>query len=122
MGSHPLNLALRFLLELVAIGAVGFWGWRATDSPLRYLLAIGLPLLLMTLWGLFAVPNDPSRSGNAPVPVPGILRLMLELTVFTVGVWALWGTGYPRWGMAFAIIVVLHYIISYDRITWLLGQ
>ena len=33
MGSHPLNLALRFLLELVAIGAVGFWGWRATDSP-----------------------------------------------------------------------------------------
>ena len=69
MGSQPLNLALRFLLELVAWGAVGLWGWSVTDGALRYLLAMGLPLLVMALWGIFAVPGDRSRSGRAPVPV-----------------------------------------------------
>lgn len=121
MGSHPLNLALRFLLELVAWGAVGVWGWKVTGAPLRYLLAIGLPLLVMTLWGVFAVPDDPSRSGSAPVPVSGVVRLLLELAVFAAGAVALWSAGYPRWGIVLAIVVGLHYAVSYDRIRWLLG-
>ena len=122
MGSHPLNLALRFLLELAAWGAVGVWGWKFTGAPLRYLLAIGLPLLVMALWGIFAVPNDPSRSGHAPIPVSGVVRLLLEGVVFAAGVLALWGAGYPRWGIMLAIVIVLHYAISYDRIGWLLRQ
>ncbi|MEZ4712245.1 MAG: YrdB family protein [Caldilineaceae bacterium] len=120
MGSHPLNLALRFLLELVAWGAVGVWGWKVTGAPLRYLLAIGLPLLVMTLWGVFAVPDDPSRSGSAPVPVSGVVRLLLELAVFAAGALALYFAGYRQWGIALAAIVVIHYLLSYDRVQWLL--
>ncbi len=75
MGSHSLNLALRFLLELAALGAMGYWGWTQHEGPVRWRWAIGLPLVAAVLWGTFAVPNDPSRSGQAPVPIPGILRL-----------------------------------------------
>lgn len=79
MGSHPLNLLVRFLLELAALGAFGYWGWQQAEGALAYLLAIGLPVLTAVLWVTFAVPEDPSRSGHAPVPVPGLLRLLLEL-------------------------------------------
>jgi hypothetical protein len=41
-----------------------------------------IPLLAATAWGVFNVKGDPSRSGKAPVPVPGIVRLLLELAFF----------------------------------------
>ena len=36
--------------------------------------------------GVFAVPDDPSRSGSAPIAVPGLARLTLEAAVFGVGI------------------------------------
>ena len=122
MGSHPINLAVRFLLELIALLVVGAWGWRQTDSWLKFVLALGIPLLLAIVWGTFAVPDDPSRSGAAPVAVPGILRLLIELVIFGLAVWALYDMGYTSFSWTLAIIVALHYIASYDRIRWLLAQ
>ena len=122
MGTHPINLALRFLLELAALVAAGAWAWRQGEGWSRYLWAIGLPLLLAAAWGTFAVPDDPSRSGAAPVPVSGILRLALELAFFAFGSWALYASGYSRLGWLFGILVVGHYALSYDRILWLLKQ
>jgi hypothetical protein len=87
---------------------------------LRYLLALGLPLLAAVLWGVFAVPGDRSRSGSAPVPVPGILRLLLELLLFGTAAWCLYDTGQILLANMFGLIVLIHYIISYDRILWLL--
>jgi hypothetical protein len=40
----------------------------------RYLLAVFLTIVLVAAWGRFAVPGDPSRSGNAPIPFGGGLR------------------------------------------------
>jgi uncharacterized protein DUF2568 len=45
MGQNPLNLALRFFLELAALYFIGNWGWTRHTGVLRYLLAFGLPLL-----------------------------------------------------------------------------
>ena len=122
MGSHPINLAVRFLLELCALAAAAYWGWAAHQGPWRYLLAFGLPLLLALLWGVFAVPDDPSRSGQAPVPVPGVLRLALELAVFAFAAWALYAVGRPSLGLIMAVVVAAHYALSYDRIAWLVRQ
>ena len=122
MGSHPINLAVRFLLELFALLVMGAWGWRQTDSWLKFVLALGIPLVLAIVWGTFAVPNDPSRSGAAPVAVPGIMRLVIELAIFGLAVWALYDMGYTSFSWVFAIIVALHYIASYDRIRWLVAQ
>ncbi len=122
MGSNPIILAIRFLLELSALLAMGFWGWRYDDGWLRLVPAIGVPILAAAVWGIFAVPNDPSRSGNAPVATPGILRLLIELVVFGFAVWALRDTGFMGISWVFGIIVTLHYLVSYDRILWLIEQ
>jgi hypothetical protein len=122
VGSHPLNLALRFLLELSGLVAVGMFGWIGLDGAARWGGVIGFPLAFATLWGIFNVPDDPSRSGAAPVRVPGIVRLGLELTLFAAGAAALYLAGYPRVGIGFGTLVLVHYVLSWDRIAWLLKR
>ncbi len=122
MGSNPINLALRFLLELAALGSYSLWGRQQADGLMGYLLAIALPFLGAIVWATFAVPNDPSRSGKAPVPVPGWLRLILELLIFGLATFCLHDLGHARIGSLFGLIVLAHYLISYDRINWLLRR
>ena len=80
------------------------------------------PLVAAAAWGIFAVPGDPSRSGSAPVPVRGALRLALELVFFGAATAALWHLGYGRLAIAFGATTLLHYAVSYERITWLLAR
>ena len=122
MSSHPLNLTLRFLLELAALACMSVWGWKHGDNWLRFVLAIGLPIIAAIVWATFAVPDDPSRSGNAPVPVPGIIRLIIELAIFGSAVWALFNSGLSTLSLIMGIIVIVHYFVSYDRIQWLLSK
>ncbi|OUR92056.1 hypothetical protein A9Q87_08125 [Flavobacteriales bacterium 34_180_T64] len=122
MGSHPVNLIIRFLLELIALMAMGFWGWEQSDGWLQFVLALGLPITAAVIWGVFAVPDDPSRSGSAPVVVHGILRLTIELLFFVLATWAMYDLGYLILSWIFGSIVAVHYIISYDRIQWLLNH
>jgi hypothetical protein len=122
MGSHPINLVFRFLLELTALITVGIWGWRQSDNWLRFVLALGLPIILAAIWGTFAVPNDPSRSGAAPVVTNGYIRLFIEFAFFSLGTCALYNIGYIKYSIVFAVAVILHYAVSYDRIMWLIKQ
>jgi hypothetical protein len=122
MGSHPFNLAIRFLLEIAALVGMGVWGLQQSESAWRYLLAIGIPVLAATVWGMFAVPDDPSRSGSAPVAVPGIIRLIIEFSIFAFAIWAFIDSGYPVVGIALGVITGFHYIFSYDRVAWLIKQ
>ncbi len=122
MGSHPVNLGLRFLLELVALASMGTWGWRSGEGGIRFLLAAILPLTAAAVWGVFAVPDDPSRSGSVPVAVSGLIRLALEALVLGFGVWSLNGSGFTRTSWAFGCVVAIHYAVSYDRIIWLIRQ
>jgi hypothetical protein len=116
MGSNPINLALRFFLELTALIAMGFWGWNQREGVLRWVLAIGIPFIAAVMWGVFAVPNDPSRSGNAPIATPGILRLALELIFFSFAAWTLYRAGATTASWIFIIVTLAHYILSYDRL------
>jgi hypothetical protein len=119
MGSHPINLSIRFLLELAALAALGVWGWQQSESWVRLIPALGMPIVAAGLWGVFRVPNDP---GPASVAIPGVLRLILELAVFGFATWALYVSGYTSLGLIFGIVVVIHYAVSYDRIIWLVSQ
>jgi hypothetical protein len=124
MYANPINLALRFLLELAALAAYGYWGWTQHQGLSRWLWAVGLPLLAAVLWGTFRVPNDP---GPAPVAVPGQARLLLEALVFGGAVFLLAAAGRPipaaRAGAAIlGGLLVLHYLVSYDRVLRLLGR
>lgn len=120
MSQNPLNLAVRFLLEIAALIALGYWGWTWGQGALRYLLAIGAPLLAAVLWGVFAVPGDRSRSGSAPVPVAGWMRLLLELAFFGFAIWGLYVAGATTAAWLLGGVVLVHYGLSYDRILRLL--
>lgn len=122
MSKHPLNLALRFILELTAIVALGIFGYRAFDGGLGVLAAILLPLGFAVIWGVFAVRGDPSRSGKTVVDTPGILRLFLELVLFGLAVAALYLSGYTLLSFVYLIIIIIHYLLSFDRIRWLVKQ
>jgi hypothetical protein len=119
MSTHPLNLALRFILELSALFALGYRGWTRHEGILRVVLAFAVPLAAAVLWGVFSTPGDRSRSGNAVVPTPGALRLVMELLFFAAAAWSLYVADLRTLAFVFAGAVVLHYGLSYDRIAWL---
>ena len=78
---------LRFVLELSALGALGYWGLWAGDGPfVKAALGLGAPLLAAVAWGLFVAPR-------ARVPLPLAGRLAVELAVFGSATIALLATG-----------------------------
>lgn len=119
---NPINLALRFLIELASLGGIGWAAWSLTSSPWRWLFVVAAPLLAAVIWGVFNVPDDPSRSGSAPVPVRGMVRLILEFVVLGAGIAGLAIVGRPELAGVLALLLVVHYVWGYERIVWLLGQ
>jgi len=118
MNTHPLNLTVRFLLEIFMLIILGCWGWQLGHQKLSFVLAIMLPLTAAVLWGIFRIENDPKP---APVAIPGQIRLLLELGLFGLAVWGLKSLGYPRLCVALAGVVIVHYAASWDR-TWVMLQ
>lgn len=111
MNTNPINLTVRFLLEIAMLIALGCWGWYLSGLW-RYIGAAGLPIAAAVLWGVFRIPDDPKP---APVAVPGIIRLLMELGLFGFAGWALYDLGYLTLSLIMAAVVTIHYIVSYDR-------
>ncbi len=122
MAYHPVNLTVRFALELAALAALGSWAWQAFPPGWRLVAAAAVPLAAAAVWGTFAVPGDASRSGHAPIEVPGALRLGLELALFALASWALAASGRPVLAGVLVGAASLHYLVSLERVTWLLGR
>lgn len=97
-----LNLAVRFLLELYMLAAVGYWGFKTQSSwALKILFGIGLPVLIAVLWGTFLAPK-------ATRPLSGASFLTLELILFSSGAFALFASGKPTLGWIYAIVLVVN--------------
>jgi hypothetical protein len=120
LAHHPAALVVRFLLELASLAAFGFWAWHSAPDALRWIAAIALPAAAAVAWGVFAVPDDPSRSGRAPVPTPGPIRLLLEVLVFFGSAVALAAAGARTLALAYAIVLALYHVAAHARIRWLL--
>ena len=117
---RPWNLALRLGLEIGALTGLALAAWTHTDGAARAVAVAAAPLAAAALWGTFNVLDDPSRSGDAPVEVPGQLRLAIELAVLGGG-WVAYGiAGHPAIGTGFATLTVLHYAVARPRVQWLL--
>ena len=114
------NDLLRFILELWALVVYGYWGLNQSFGVFNYVLMIGLPVIMAVLWGIFAVPNDPSRSGRAPISVPGAVRLVLELLILGLAFWIMFQGELFYLGLVYGALVIIHYIIARDRVRWLL--
>ncbi|MGG7219586.1 YrdB family protein [Bacillus sp. ATD] len=116
------NLLLRFILEMTALISIGVFAWLSFNGYFKYVFTLVLPIAVMIVWSVFAVPHDPSRSGQTVIPVNGITRLVIELLIFAMAVAALYFSHLKPVGIIFLCLIILHYIISAERIKWLLNQ
>jgi len=102
-----INLAIRFLLELTALGIFAYWGATRTASVLlRTAFAIGCPLSVAVFWGLFVSPK-------ARVPTGRVGRAGLGLLVFLGAAAALDATGRRELAIGFATVALLSSLVVY---------
>lgn len=118
MASNPINLVLRFVLELVALAAYGYWGWTQHQGFGRLVIAIVLPVAVAIIWAVFRFPEG---DADVPVTVAGPIRLLLEFMIFGVAIWLLSQTNLQPVAAGFAIVVIIHYLVSYDRVLAMLS-
>ena len=119
---RPWNLALRLGLEIGALTGLGLAAWTQTYGATRAIAVVVTPLAAAALWGTFNVLDDPSRSGAAPVEVPGRVRLGVESLVLGSGAVAYGIAGHPAIGTTLAALAVLHYTVGRARVRWLLSR
>jgi hypothetical protein len=103
MPSAPqaLNAFARFALELCALAALAYWGFSTGDGLGKILLGLGVPLLVVLVWGTFGSPGAPFRAA-AP------LRLALLAVIFGWAVIGLWQTGHQVLALLLAAAAVLN--------------
>ena len=98
------NLAVRFLLELGALTALAFWGFRTGEGALRWIIGLGAPLVAAVVWGMFVAPK-------AFVSAPGGVRFAVEVAVWASATVALAAAGLPGLAVAFALVVTVNRIL-----------
>ena len=102
-----INLGVRFLLELGALGAFSYWGATARASgALRAALAVILPLIVALLWGLFISPKARYSTGRAG-------QVGLGVIVFLVAALLLRERGHVTVAAAFAATSVVSSLLLY---------
>jgi hypothetical protein len=116
-------LAVRFLLELIGLGAIGWAGWNLGSGGLAGgALAALLVVVAGTAWGALTVPGDPARNPTPVIVVPGWARLLIELAVFGLAAWALWVFVSRAASETYLTALGVISLVGWDRIWWLLKQ
>jgi hypothetical protein len=99
------NLALRFILELAALGAFGYWGFKTGSNGILQLgLGIGGPLLAAVFWGTFEAPR-------AAVKLSAPVHLILALAFFGLAVASLYKSGQPSLAQTLGLVFVINQIL-----------
>jgi Protein of unknown function (DUF2568) len=100
--ARNVNLALRFLLELLALAALAYWGAHTgSGTAARTALAIGAPLCMAVAWGLFAAPRP-------AVQLAEPLRFAIGLAILCLTALALAAADHPALAVVFAAIIVIN--------------
>ncbi len=101
------NLLLRFLLELFALGALGYWGFKTGDGMLAKVgIGIGAPLVAAVVWAVFVSPQ-------ASVQLPAILVLLLQVLAFGSAAAGLGATEHRTLDLVFGAVVVANAVLMY---------
>lgn len=105
------NLTLAFTFELVALAALGYWGFRTgSATATKILLTLGIPVLAAALWGMFAAPQ-------ATFHIPA-LAVLTKIAVFGAASAALWQLDHRIVALAFPALVVANLaVVHLGRMT-----
>jgi hypothetical protein len=93
-----LVLGLVFLGEAMTISAFADWGWHNGDDW-NWVLAIGLAVVTMIGWWMFASPQ--ARFGE------GVLHHVLKVGMIVVATAALWSSGHHTGAVIFLVFNVV---------------
>lgn len=109
-GHDNLHGGVRFTAELIAMTATPIALW-----PHSIPLAIGTVMLLIGLPAVFSTPGD-RPGGDGPIPVPGIVTILIvlvHLTAATIAAWTIW-----PWWIAIAVTVLCGIVIGTEQTRW----
>ena len=99
------NLGLRFVVELLGVAALGYWGFTALDgSTWRLTAGIGAPALLIVAWALVVAPN----ADNALAPRT---RELIGTGLLLVAAAALARAGLPAPAAMLAVTVLVNQVL-----------
>ncbi len=70
------NDAIRFLVELAALAAVAYWGFREHSSwALKLVFGLGGVVAITAVWGAWMAPRSERRA-------PELARALIEILIF----------------------------------------
>jgi hypothetical protein len=99
------NLALAFLLELIALYLLGYWGFHLAIPPFwKWVLGTGAPLLFLMAWRIWAAPKSKSR-------LKGWKLCSYKVAAFGLAALALWACGQTQRALVFGAIVLVNLIL-----------
>lgn len=103
---HVVNEGLAFLLELLMLAGLAWWGAQAVSALVgRIVLAIATPALAAVLWGLLAAPRARIR-----LPLAGVLAV--KVVLFGGAAVAVYSLGQPGLAIAFAAVALVNTAIA----------
>lgn len=99
------NLALRFVVELIGVGAFAYWGWQTASAGLgRIALAIGAPVAFTVVWAMVIAPNATNALAQPQRDIIGTALLLLAAG-------ALAAAGQPAAAVAIGAVVLLNWVL-----------
>jgi hypothetical protein len=104
------NEGLAFLLELVMLAGLAWWGSQAVGGLAgRIALAVLTPALAVVIWGLFAAPR-----ARIQLPAAGVLAV--KAVVLGGAAVAVYATGWHAAAIAFAVVAAVNTTVAaFDR-------
>lgn len=100
-----LNLALRFALELCMLAALAYGGYNLpVPIWLKAALAVVLPVIAATIWGLFIAPK-------AKFPLSVGWRIALEVALFGIACLLLAVFNHVYLAIGLAVLVVINEVL-----------
>lgn len=99
-----LNSGLRFLLEVLALIILGYWGFHFHGVIKKVVLGIGTPVVAAIIWGTFGSPK-------APYKLEGFGRGVLEVLIFGSAAVALYFTGKTTLAYIYGVISFINLLL-----------
>jgi hypothetical protein len=104
-GLKVINLGVRFLLEILVLVILGYWGFRVSEGTvMKIIVGIGSPLLVAVIWGMFGAPK-------ATYVLSGLPFLLLEIVIFGLPVAALFFIEKQSIAYIYGVIVIINIIL-----------
>jgi|GEM_PF-5361759 len=101
------NLAIRFLVEMLTVFIIAYWGFTFKQGfMVKISLGVILPIAIVAFWGLYAAPK-------APYKVNDTIKLILEIGFIIVACSSLHFTKYSKFTILFAIVSFLNLFLMY---------